>query len=680
MNRITKIITTFLISINFSLAFIIIADLFELLPISTIINVRYIYILSIALLILLLIVLILARMIRNNKQKCFSFIKISFYILFSIQLLILCLVNSGFYFILFKNISVNIGIYFILLLTYLFTIFSFLTFLTKRYCKDEKKPKYLAFNNKNPTLHNLGEYLSTKKDLLYLFAFLSILLIAGFIYLNNIGRYPFQMDEIFHGGIVKTFAEENSLFYIDERYYGRSKITSLLGIISYILFSKLDINSSLELITRVPIAIIAIINIALTQLIIKKASGSKLLALLAGILVATETYIYYFATYFRFYTISIFFILFLIYLLFLKPKSLFIPTIAVIVSILSYFLLSEMFLLIMLFFTVILFLRILNSQIHLKYKRIFLFSILIISLLSIAYAFISRFLSNSNYNMVNWNLNLTNILYYIKWLTLNYGLYIGLFLSYLPLSLLSFFKNPKLSKQHILELYMISILLFFFLYMLNVPFNFTFRPNLFIIPILIATSTVYLSKILNRKLLIITIALIIASNTYSSVQYSLHNPGDDYHPTKLVYEKIDILTGSKDISEFLNNFLSKEDKKKFQIGYLGLGTGHIRHYLEKDFDNTLNRGFTNTSESSPTIEDLKDYLFSTDKKTLMIVSASSIPRHNILYEHILNRKYISESPELLSNFVIRHDEIFKEVYSSEDGISKVYLYDPAMLR
>jgi hypothetical protein len=211
--------------------------------------------------------------------------------------------------------------------------------------------------------------------------------------------------------------------------------------------------------------------------------------------------------------------------------------------------------------------------------------------------------------------------------------------------------------------------------MLNVPFNFTFRPNFFYLPLLIPLTIIYLSRITKRNGLIILTSIIFTSNSFSSIYYGLKNAGDSYHPSKLVYEKMDITTGSKDLGDFINNYIENKDLSSYQIAYIGLGSIHLKYYLDQKGKSLELQGFASSSSGSPTIEDLKDYIFASDKSTLIVISASSLPRENELYKQFFYKSYITEAPKELSTYILRHSKIFKTIYTSNDKNSQILIYN-----
>jgi hypothetical protein len=502
-----------------------------------------------------------------------------------------------------------------------------------------------------------------------------ILIFSAFLYFNSLGNYGFQMDEFYHASEVKTFLSGGKLFFIDNTPYGRSKVTTLLGLTSHYFFSIFPNKLSEEFILRFPIALLGLVNILLIYAITKKISSKKT-ALFASAFCGTEVYLTYFACYFRFYTVSIFFILIML-LLNIKNKAF--SLWSGIASLILYYYVSEFFLFIAALFFFIFFINTLSrfKKINNWFKILTILILLAFVIFGIS-IFIERLHSGSTYNLVSLKFNKYNLLAMTKWLLINYGVFVVMAILSLCLFFVNIFKHRgEINKEILVELYVILNLIFLLGYTVNAPFNFTFRVTLFFLPLLFIVFFKYINAVLyKQKIMYVLFSLLLIINIYSSIKYHISKPGDYYFPTKLVYEKIDIVTGNKDMANFINGYVKSNNVTNFKIGYLGLGDGLFKYYLDPVVINngTVTAFQYSKANGNATLDNL--HVFIDDNKTeniFFIVNANALIRStNELYEEIFSRNYVTEVNPKISTSIIENKDFIK-IYQSQDGQSLIYI-------
>jgi hypothetical protein len=250
------------------------------------------------------------------------------------------------------------------------------------------------------------------------------------------------------------------------------------------------------------------------------------------------------------------------------------------------------------------------------------------------------------------------------WLYINYGAIIILFTT----SFIGRIRKTNLS--NIGELFIIANVLFIFLYVVHVPFNFTFRTALFFLPVLFIYFIKYLDQNYTfTKLSKTLIFFILFINIFMSIKYHTDSAGKPYHPTKLVYEKIEIITDTKNLAEYIKDYSTKENTDT--IIYIGLGDSLLNYYLHPNPTPIINFKYSRVYDSS-----LNDLLFSLEenknKNYIIVISANAIPnRQNELYERIYDKQFVTEANPSLY-FYIENSAEFEKIYTSKDGLSSVY--------
>jgi hypothetical protein len=501
---------------------------------------------------------------------------------------------------------------------------------------------------------------------------LLVLIIAGFFYFYKLGNFGFQMDEYYHAKSVKSYFEEG---FFD---YNRSKITTYLGIISAHFFNIFNLNLSDEFILRFPITFFGLINIFLVFLISKLYTNRKV-ALLISLIFATEIWFIYFARYFRFYTPAITLTLLVMFLIKRYKFSIRFIFLSLFMAIIGYLYIENYLLLLVAWLCFLLIVGFVEKK-----KILMTIPILFVGGYFVLDRIIKALASTSTYDLISWSFKPFNMRVFYSWITYNYGIYFVLSLVIIPILIFSLLNNGfvKSIKKYFIEYYLLINLIFLFFYIVHVPFNFTFRPILFFLPLMFIVSLNYFYKIFFKdKRFFYTFSIfLIMVNIIFAIKYQVNSEGDKYFPTKPVYEKIDIVTGNKDLAIFLNeylrdNYLSTED---FYIHYIGLHGSQLSYYLDHNFRSKIISTYRYTSS----LRNLKEGYLSTllnfleenqKKDNILVVSANAYSnRINYLYNIFLDRRTVTEVDPAFVSYIESNKE-FDEIYLSRDGYSKIFI-------
>lgn len=490
-----------------------------------------------------------------------------------------------------------------------------------------------------------------------LFLILTILLGAG-AYLYKIGNYGFQGDEYYVVQESETFFESGKLFYIGESPSGRSKISTLLAIGSKKIFNSLGFSEYLgdEFIYRFPFAIASILSIFLIFKIAKfyVSDGP---AVMITLLFTTEIWFIYFARYTRFYSLVLLLALLLIYIIHKFQFRKVVIFLCILISLLGFKTLQAYCMFLAVFFSIIFVLKYYEEK---KYKHLLAMIVLGILFFIGAYIHHSLKFGGDVYNSTVWNFNAQNIKRQIHWLFLNYGfvmtLFTGSFVLLFPL---------KNTLQKSLLIYGWTSLFFFLFYVNNVPFNFTFRPIYFFLPVIFIIAIQVLYIILKeRKYVFYTIvSLLLIKNGFALAQHSIHNPGDHYYPTKLVFEKHHMIYGNKDIALFLEEYIQKNNIEEYQI--ISIGLGSIAMYSDLPVYKSYTWAYNDHQEFRNMIQTTDIPIFIVNHATAKCNS------ENYVYKAIYNRDCVTEVSPRYHQYLEETHKFFS-IYTSQDSISQVY--------
>ncbi|HOF00121.1 MAG TPA: hypothetical protein PK385_00090 [Spirochaetota bacterium] len=521
-------------------------------------------------------------------------------------------------------------------------------------------------------------------DLLLLF----FTFFAGYFFIfSNLGDYGFQTDEYYHAQIVDSYIKGYGLFkvkYLNNiiEHYTRSQITSLLAIVSKLFFDFFRIELSNEFILRFPIGVVGVLNIIMIYKISNFLMG-KFYSLCAALVFGSEIWIIYFAKYLRFYTIGIFFILFVFFLLFRynfdKKSILFSLFISIIGMLFVELYLFLLFIIVLILFF-IKFSEIIKTFYNSK-KFLFLFfvALLLIIFLFIIGPKIGKILMNPR--LVGWSFNKKYFEIMLNWILFNYPL---LFVSFVLIFLICMFSNGIFTNnirlfvlfnpKNLLVLFICANILFLFGYIINVPFNITFRPISFFLPIMFIIYIYALYYLSIPKIVFVSlVALNIIFNIISINKYNIKSPGDYYYPTKLIYEKKDIVLGDKDVAKYLKNYISDNRIEKYKIHYVGAGAGFIAYYLN-DYENIYS--YANTSNGVARYKDLENNIkINLNKTNFIVINPTAYAnRVNHIYKEFFNRTYVVECSTEISEQVHKKSE-YKYLHTSDDKFTNIFIYN-----
>lgn len=486
---------------------------------------------------------------------------------------------------------------------------------------------------------------------------------AGFlINSHGIGTYGFQVDEYFHAEVASNYIDDEVLFRLGNgESYTRSPITSILPVISNKTFELLHINASEEYVFRIPIVLSSLLSIVFIYLI-SRLYLSRDYSLAISVLFTLEIWFIYFAKYLRFYAPSLAIMLCILFLFLKYQHKKILSYSLILISILFYLILNDYFLIIILFLVSYELIKLYRKK---SFKSLILF--LCVTFIAILYIYIDRLLFNNGtnptevYNSAVLQLNTENMMRQVNWLFLNYPLYV---------SLVIIGATTLTRKYSYLYFYILLNLTFFILYLQNVSYNFTFRPYYFFIPIFIPLAVIALVHVFNgnRKIILpILISLILLSG-YQTFNFNISEPGDKYFPTKLVYEKIEIVEGNHDVYTFIKNYIDSKSIHEYKIIFLGGGSLYTYYNLEID----KIYGAATQDKSTINLMDFEREIFTSNKKVFIIAPANIYNnRINYLYYHLWGINSITELSPKFSDYIEERDDL-ECIYLSRDGYSKIY--------
>ena len=479
-----------------------------------------------------------------------------------------------------------------------------------------------------------------------------IVILGACFYFYGLGGYGFQGDEYYHAKVAKVYFEQGKLFSLGEESYTRANLVSLMPIISKYFFNFLSISPNIEFIYRLPIVIFSIISIIFIYFI-SKVYISKYYALIITLLYTTEIWFIYFAKYLRFYAPSLTLILAILFINLKYKDNKKIILLSLFISIILYLILTNYFALLIIFLTYLLSLKYIKEG---KSKLVYLI-ITVLSIFLLLEYIRTLFFVQSTYNSAVINWNASNILNQIKWFIMNYPIYFIIFTSGIT------FNNLRNN----LYQYTLFNLLFFLFYINNAEFNFSFRPIYFFLPLIfICVGIILIKKGFNKKYLILIVIFLISINLIQIYNYSLDSPGDQYYPTKLIYEKMEMIEGIRDIATYLGQN-SDEDTIIITIGLES-----IDQYYDKS--EIIKYSYSTQNGDSNSIKDLDKYVIENENKKIFVVIFASAQdgRINYLYYHIYGgRQYVTEASPAFLEYVQKSPD-FQEVYISKDGYSRVF--------
>lgn len=472
------------------------------------------------------------------------------------------------------------------------------------------------------------------------------------------GSFSFQGDEYY---IVKEmdyfFNEDGKLFYMGEdEPYGRSKLTSILLIVWIKIISLLQIDTFLtkEFVFR---SLFTTLHI-LSALFIYKLSRfyvNKTTSLFIGAFFLTEIWFIYLGTYIRFYVPSLLLILVLLYYTqkFESKKSL---AIATIISFLANFFVQAYFLFVAVFFATMLLLRLIKEKkYYIASSLTILGSIGLIGLYTY-YVFTTK---DSSYNSVSYTFNFNNIKLQSAWLFQNYFLYTIIFIGSV------FWTIRNITKNIQPFLYVWLSLAFYFLYVNHVPFNFTFRPFYFFLPLLLLCSLVILDKVLKPiKLKYFIFSILLGINIIVILIYPANKPGKEYFPTKYIFEKHPIIFSHSEVYEYLDDFINYHKLEKYTVISLAFPD---TLYKSKYFSISKNYSWNENDFS-----EYKSIIDKKDENTIVIVHSNSYcTTNNTIYKVYYNSACVTEVSDTYEFYIRNHSEYYL-IFISADQRTKIY--------
>jgi len=557
---------------------------------------------------------------------------------FSSSLFIITILKFNFFYKFYIPL-INNNIFIILLI-----LFGFLIFYKNQNNLIEKGYKKIRIQKKLNKKRN-------NKFFKYYIEILIIIIISCGVYIYNIGNYSFQGDEYYHAQITKNFFENNKLFSLDDgSYYTRSKLTSILPIISKYIFNIFNINASDEFIYRFPIIIISILSALFIFLISKKYSEKKY-AILITLIFITDVWFIYFARFLRFYSPTLFFQLFIIYILIIN-NNIKIKYLLIFISLLLYFYLQTYFILILGYIFILLLIDLFKNK---KYLNILIYIFLILTFV-IWQFIIMRSNLGSSYNEAKISLNLENIYKQINWLLDNYYIFIILFIT----SIMIFWRNK-------IYIYTMLSFLFFVFYINNAEFNFTFRPVYFFLPLMMIFSIISITYIIKNKYLkYFYIIFLLFINIYQIIKFPANFSEECFYPTKLIYEKSPCITSEKELFNFIDKYTLENKIEKENIYFLGMGSAN--YYFQLKNENILNY-----ANNKGKLSDFESIIINNQGKNLIFVATqNAFPLENMIQKKYFNRDFASE----ISTSVVRAIEDNKNtkiIYETNKKLSKIYL-------
>jgi len=313
-----------------------------------------------------------------------------------------------------------------------------------------------------------------------------LLVCVGAFYAWNLAGYGFQMDELYGAREIKTFFTDGKLFYLEDTYYGRSEVTTLVGIASELVARALPIAIPLEVTLRLPMLLLSILSIWLVYRLLRRCT-SELVAVGAAALVGLETYLVYFATYYRFYAIANFFLVVTLYALIRYPSR----YVALLGSVLwagGYFVLTEYCLFVSGFLLFWYLTRLWVERQKASRIEWFLAAAgLVLFPVAAAIILLGRQTAGTVYSLLALDFNPEAMMLMARWLFINYAPFLVVALLGAVGLLLQWWRggDRALPPWTVLVVFVWASVFFLFFYIVHASFNFTFRVTLFFLPVLL---------------------------------------------------------------------------------------------------------------------------------------------------------------------------------------------------
>jgi hypothetical protein len=502
-----------------------------------------------------------------------------------------------------------------------------------------------------------------------------ILLVIAGLYAVNLSGYGFQMDELYGAREVKTFFADGKLFYLEDTYYGRSEVTTLIGIAAAALADRWPGVISLEDALRIPMLVLSVFGVWLFYVLLRRFT-SEVVAISGAAFVGLETYLVYFATYYRFYAISTFFLALTFYVL-IRYSSRHVALVSAVIWAFGYFVLTEYCLLISAFLLAWYLLR-LWSQRHQVSRVEWLLAGggVVLCPVVAAIGLLGRIESGSVYSLLALEFNPGAMVLMGRWLFINYAPFlVTAVLGAVSLGMVWWRHGSRaLPVWSILVMFVWANILFLFGYIVHASFNFTFRVTLFFLPALFVVLFVVLRESMRfSERFIAAVAVVsIGSVLAASFWYRTDAPGDRFFPTKLLYEKQPIVVANDAVARYLNATIHPQYPAV--IGYLGLGIDDVRYYADTHVAQRLVGDFRYRRVGNSSLSDLEQFLRDHERQDVyMVVAANAQPEvPNHLQALVFERPTALEvNYDLVA--AVRENPDFRLVYRAPDGYTTIYL-------
>jgi len=501
---------------------------------------------------------------------------------------------------------------------------------------------------------------------------LILIVVFGFILrVWKISHIGIINDEIFQ---VLAFKSLSSYYvpFVGESLYLRGILISYLAyFFNYVGFSEI-------ISIRLPSIIFGTLIIPLVYFISKRICSNKFFSLMIASFISVELMIIQFSRLSRFYIPVSFFMLLLIYFdIRKKPKKSFLT---IILSIIFLLFLSEFVFAIIILFAFIVS-KIFVNRNFFKNKTFLFVLISLILFLAIFFIYMYFFQYMHLLNMISFNSNLTLLKAYLHWILDNYFL----FFIFLFLGTIFALVDKNVKNKFF---FIFSGVLFAMLALTNLTnYNYTIRTFVPLIPLIFISSSYgfrYFSILLSKKFIYILLIFIFLIFFVESVTYLPTEYGDFYHPRKVIYEKAPIVldwetpsifirenyqSGDVLISHALNPyFLYYYSQIEPNISARYLGSSRIidgkAYDQNKDIEVIHNINIFRDYISNNLDEGHRIFIFS---------SGTTWPIENEFYKTYFNQPIKLEAPSSFYKFLSENED--KLVYTGEDGMTKVYLFE-----
>jgi hypothetical protein len=174
----------------------------------------------------------------------------------------------------------------------------------------------------------------------------------------------------------------------------------------------------------------------------------------------------------------------------------------------------------------------------------------------------------------------------------------------------------------------------------------------------------------NKKLLIIIFFILIIISISQSLNYNPNTPGGKYYPTKLVYEKMDIVVDSKGITNYLEEYITLNNISSTKVIFLGLGG------IDKSgkFNLSVQYRYSENQTDKEMLNEMINFIDKNKKENIFVIAHPSAfaNRINLIYYYLWDgQKYITEINPIFTQY-LESSKVFECIYISEDGYSKIY--------